>query len=68
MEELVCPVRVGDKLKVKIEALGKMGDGLTHIKGYTVFVPETYPHDRLIIQIKTITPTYALAKKISAVY
>lgn len=34
-----APIRVGDELDVKIEAVGAKGDGIAKVKGFVIFVP-----------------------------
>ena len=33
------PIRDGDELDVKIEAIGSKGDGIAKVKGFVIFVP-----------------------------
>ena len=34
-----APVRVGEEVDVKIEAVGEKGDGIARVKGFVLFVP-----------------------------
>jgi len=34
-----CPVKVGDELDVKIEAVGEKGDGIAKKDGFVLFIP-----------------------------
>ena len=36
-----APVKVGDELDVKIEAVGEKGDGIAKQEGFVLFVPNT---------------------------
>ena len=36
-----APVKVGDELDVKIEAVGEKGDGIAKKEGFVLFVPNT---------------------------
>lgn len=57
-----APVKEGDKFKVKIECLGNKGDGLVHISGFTVFVPNTEPNQEVNIKIVKVCPSFAFAE------
>jgi 23S rRNA (uracil1939-C5)-methyltransferase len=41
------PVKRGDHLDLKVETLASSGDGLCHYKGYTLFIPDSLPGDRV---------------------
>ena len=36
-----APVREGEELDVKIEAVGEKGDGIAKVKGFVLFVPNS---------------------------
>lgn len=58
------PVKEGEELDVKIEAIGNKGDGLTKLNGYTIFVPDTKEGDQVKIIIKRALPRVAFAEKV----
>ena len=58
------PVKEGDTFKVKIEAIGSKGDGITKFAGYTVFVPGTKPDQEVNIKIIKVLPNVAFAEVI----
>ena len=58
------PVKEGDPFKVKIECLGSKGDGLVHIAGFTVFVPNTRPNQEVNIKIVKVCKSCAFAEVI----
>ncbi len=41
------PVKSGDHLELEVETLASSGDGLCHYKGYTLFIPDSLPGDRV---------------------
>ncbi|ALM74428.1 hypothetical protein TBCH5v1_0459 [Thermococcus barophilus] len=58
------PVKVGERYKVKIEALGKGGDGIARIKGFVVFVPQTKIGDEVEIVINSVKQKFAFGEVI----
>jgi predicted RNA-binding protein with TRAM domain len=49
-----APVKVGDELTVKIEAVGEKGDGIAKEKGFVLFVPGTKAGDEVKIRITKV--------------
>ena len=45
--KLNIPVKRGDRLELEVETLASSGDGLCHYKGYTLFIPNGLPGDRV---------------------
>jgi len=58
----VPPVKVGERYKVKIEALGKGGDGIARIKGFVIFVPNTKVGDEVEIVINSVKQKFAFGE------
>jgi len=48
------PVKVGEEYDVEITEVGSRGDGITRIKNFVVFVPETKRGDKVKIRIKEV--------------
>ncbi len=46
-----APVKVGDELDVKIEAVGEKGDGLARIEGFILFVPGVKEGDEVRVKV-----------------
>nr|WP_048055430.1 TRAM domain-containing protein [Pyrococcus sp. NA2] len=59
-----APVKVGERYKVKIESMGKGGDGIARIKGFVVFVPHTKVGDEVEIVINSVKKRFAFAEVI----
>ncbi|MDK2868813.1 MAG: hypothetical protein PWP39_48 [Pyrococcus sp.] len=59
-----APVKVGERYKVKIESMGKGGDGIARIKGFVIFVPNTHVGDEVEIVINSVKSKYAFAQVI----
>ena len=49
-----APVKVGDELEVKIEAVGEKGDGIAKKDGFVLFVPNTKEGDNVKIRITRV--------------
>ena len=58
------PVKVGERYKVRIEALGKGGDGIARIEGFVVFVPKTKIGDEVEIVINSVKQKFAFGEVI----
>ncbi|GBC75257.1 23S rRNA (uracil-C(5))-methyltransferase RlmCD [archaeon HR06] len=58
------PVKVGDELDVVVTEVSRKGDGLTRVKGFVVFIPNTKPGDKVKIKITNVRPNYAIAQVI----
>jgi len=58
------PVKVGERYKVKIEAMGKGGDGIAKIRGFVIFVPKTQIGDEVEIVINNVKQKFAFAEVI----
>ncbi len=54
----------GNTFEVDIEDVGHKGDGLVHIEGYTVFVPNTEKGEHVRIKIRKVLETVALAERV----
>ena len=56
------PVKDGEEFNLKIEALGKKGDGIAKIERYTIFVPgATKVGETVKVKIKRALPKFAFA-------
>jgi len=58
------PIGEGEEYEVKIEDLGKEGDGITRIEGFVVFVPETKVGDEVKVRITSVRRRFAFAEKV----
>jgi 23S rRNA (uridine2552-2'-O)-methyltransferase len=61
---LTAPVRAGDRLEIEIEDVGREGDGIGKIEGYTLFVPEAEPGDTIEIEVTDVKPRFGFAERI----
>ena len=49
-----APIRVGEELDVKIEAVGAKGDGIAKVKGFVIFVASTKQGDTVRVKITKV--------------
>ena len=56
------PVEEGETYKVKIEDIGKEGDGVAKVENFVVFVPETDVGDEVEIEITRVLRTLAFGE------
>ena len=61
-----APVKVGDELNVKIEAVGEKGDGIAKKDGFVLFVPNTKQGEEVRIRITRVLPKVGFAEVIGA--
>ena len=56
------PVKRGERYRVRIEALGKGGDGIARVKGFVIFVPNTEVGDEVQIEVKSVKERFAFGE------
>ncbi|MEN6592405.1 MAG: TRAM domain-containing protein [Methanobacterium sp.] len=59
-----APIQEGEEYEVKIEDVGKEGDGITRIEGFVVFVPDTKVGDEVRVRITSVRRRFAFAEKV----
>ncbi len=59
-----APIQEGEEYEVKIEDVGKEGDGITRIEGFVVFVPDTQVGDEVKVKITSVRRRFAFAEKV----
>jgi len=59
---LTAPVRAGDRIEVDIDDVGREGDGIAKVEGYTVFVPDTEPGDVVEIEVTDVKPRFGFGE------
>lgn len=57
-----APVKVGDELNVKIEAVGEKGDGIAKKDGFVLFVPGTKEGDEVRIRVTRVLQKVGFAE------
>lgn len=57
-----APVKVGDELDVKIEAVGEKGDGIAKKDGFVLFVPGTKQGDQVRIKVTRVLAKVGFAE------
>src|SRR5688500_4609065 len=61
-----APVKVGEELDVKIEAVGEKGDGIAKVKGFVIFVPNAKQGDDVKVRITKVLRKVAFAEVVGA--
>lgn len=56
------PVKVGEEMDVSVTEMSRKGDGMTRVKGYVVFIPNTKEGDSVKIKITQIRPNHAIGE------
>lgn len=59
-----APIQEGEEYEVKIEDLGKEGDGITRVEGFVVFIPDTKVGDEVKVKITSVRRRFAFAEKV----
>ena len=57
-----APVKVGDELDVKIEAVGEKGDGIAKKDGFVLFVPGTKKDQNVKIKVTRVLQKVGFAE------
>lgn len=61
-EENNAPVKVGEEIEVKIDAVGEKGDGIARKDGFVLFVPNTRAGDVVKIKITKVLQKVGFAE------
>ena len=60
--EKFAPVKVGDELDVKIEAVGEKGDGIAKKEGFVLFVPNAKEGQEVRIKVTRVLRNVGFAE------
>src|SRR3989344_4494865 len=60
--EKFAPVKVGDEIDVKIEAVGEKGDGIAKKEGFVLFVPNTKEGQEVRIRVTRVLRNVGFAE------
>ena len=61
-EENNAPVKVGEEIEVKIDAVGEKGDGIARKDGFVLFVPNTKEGDDVRIRVTRVLQKVGFAE------
>ena len=61
---VTAPVAEGDELDVEIVSMGEEGDGIAHVEGYTLFVPDTDVGDAVRVRVVDRKARFGFAERI----
>ena len=59
------PIDIGKTYDVKIEDVGREGDGIARIEGFVVFVPNTKKGDRVKIRVTKVSGRVGFAEVVA---
>jgi len=59
------PVKVGDEMDLKIEAVASKGDGIAKKDGFVIFVKGTKEGDQVKVKITDVKSRFAVGEVIS---
>ena len=61
---LTAPVREGDTVEVDVEDVGREGDGIAKVEGYTLFVPGAEQGETLEVRVTDVKPRFGFAERV----
>lgn len=61
-----APVKVGEEIDVKIEAVGEKGDGIARKQGFVLFVPNTKQGDQVKIRVTKVLRKVGFAEVVES--
>ena len=63
--EVSAPLNVGDTYDVKIEDVGREGDGIARVEGFVVFVPNTKKGDSVKVRVTKVSRRVGFAEVVT---
>ena len=61
---LTAPVREGDELEVDVEDVGREGDGIAKVDGFTLFVPGAEAGETATVRVTDVKPRFGFAERL----
>ena len=61
---LTAPVREGDRIEVEIEDVGREGDGIAKVEGYTLFVTDGERGETLEVEVTDVKSRFGFAERV----
>jgi len=58
------PVEEGKEYEVTIDAKGAKGDGIAHIEGFVIFIPNAQVGEKIRVKITVVKRTFAIGEKV----
>ena len=58
------PVEEGKEYEVTIDAKGAKGDGIAHIEGFVLFIPNVNVGEKVRVKITVVKRTFAIGEKV----
>ncbi|VVC01400.1 TRAM domain protein [uncultured archaeon] len=66
MDGIGRPVEEGHEYEVSIDAKGAKGDGIAHVEGFVIFIPNVNVGERVKVKITVVKRTFAIGEKVQA--
>jgi predicted RNA-binding protein with TRAM domain len=64
MVGIAVPVEEGTEYEVTIDAQGTKGDGIAHIEGFVIFIPNAKIGEKIKIKITALRRTFAVGERV----
>jgi len=64
MDGIGRPVEEGKEYEVTIDAKGAKGDGIAHLEGFVIFIPNVSVGEKVKVKITVVKRTFAIGEKI----
>lgn len=64
MDGIGRPVEEGKEYEVTIDAKGAKGDGIAHIEGFVLFIPNVNVGEKVKVKITVVKRTFAIGEKV----
>ncbi|MBI4379236.1 MAG: 23S rRNA (uracil(1939)-C(5))-methyltransferase RlmD [Nitrospinae bacterium] len=58
------PVKCEDQMELSVEDIASSGDGISHYRGYTLFIPQAVKGDRVLVKVMKTTPRFGVAQTV----
>ncbi len=58
------PVEEGKEYEVTIDAKGAKGDGIAHLEGFVIFIPNVNVGEKARVKITVVKRTFAIGEKV----
>ncbi len=58
------PVEEGKEYEVLVDAKGAKGDGIAHLEGFVIFIPNVNVGEKVRVRITVVKRTFAIGEKV----
>ncbi len=64
MDGIGRPVEEGREYEVTIDAKGAKGDGIAHVEGFVIFIPNVDVGEKIKVKITMVKRTFAIGERV----